>query len=86
RGFLDEKGIRFMEVPGAGWVDNPFLIETLCQADTIVYKEQPYYHYREDLPGSSSVLRKARLSFDRWNQMMDIIERLGVTDDGILKA
>ena len=86
RGFLDEKGIRFMEVPGAGWVDNPFLIETLCQADTIVYKEQPYYHYREDLPGSSSVLRKARLSFDRWNQMLDIIERLGVTDDGILKA
>lgn len=86
RGFLDEKGIRFMEVPGAGWVDNPFLIETLCQAETIVYKEQPYYHYREDLPGSSSVLRRARLSFDRWNQMMDIIERLGVTDDGILKA
>ena len=86
RGFLDEKGIRFMEAPGAGWVDNPFLIETLCQADTIVYKEQPYYHYREDLPGSSSVLRKARLSFDRWNQMMDIIERLGITDDGILKA
>lgn len=86
RGFLDEKQIRFMEVPGAGWVDNPFLIETLCQADTIVYKEQPYYYYREDLPGSSSVLRRARLSFDRWNQMLDIIERLGVTDDGILKA
>ena len=86
REFLDEFGIRFMEVPGAGWVDNPFLIETLCQARTIVYKEQPYYCYREDLPGSSSVLRKARLSFDRWHQMMDIIERLGITDDGILKA
>ena len=86
RGFLDEHGIRFMEVPGAGWVDNPFLIETLCQAKTIVYKEQPYYCYREDLPGSSSVLKKARLCFDRWNDMADIIERLGVTDDAILKA
>lgn len=86
KGFLEEKGIRFMEVPGAGWVDNPFLIETLCQADTIVYKEQPYYCYREDLPGSSSVLRKARLAFDRWNQMADIIERLDVTDDEVLKA
>lgn len=86
KGFLEEKGIRFMEVPGAGWVDNPFLIETLCQADSIVYKEKPYYCYREDLPGSSSVLRRARLSFDRWNQMADILERLNVTDDGILKA
>lgn len=84
--FLTEHGIRFKEVPGAGWVDNPFLIETLCQAETIVYKEQPYYHYREDLPGSSSVLKSAALSFERWNDMADIIERLGVTDDGILKA
>ena len=86
KGFLDEKGIRFKEVPGAGWVDNPFLIQTLCQAKTIVYKEQPYYHYREDLPGSSSVLKKARLCFDRWNDMADIIDELGITDDGILKA
>lgn len=86
KAFLEEKGIRFMEVPGAGWVDNPFLIETLCQASSIVYKEQPYYHYREDLPGSSSVLKKARLCFDRWNDMADILERLNVTDDEILKA
>ena len=86
KGFLDEKGIRFKEVPGAGWVDNPFLIQTLCQAKTIVYKEQPYYHYREDLPGSSSALKKARLCFDRWNDMADIIDELGITDDGILKA
>ena len=86
KGFLEECGIRFMEVPGAGWVDNPFLIETMCQAKSIVYKEQPYYCYREDLPGSSSVLKKARLCFDRWNDMADVIERLGVTDDGILQA
>lgn len=86
KGFLEEHDIHFMEVPGAGWVDNPFLIETLCQAETIVYHEQPYYHYREDLPGSSSVLKSAALSFERWNNMADIIERLGVTDDGILKA
>lgn len=86
RDFLEDKGITFMEVPGAGWVDNPFLIETLCQAETIVYKEQPYYCYREDLPGSSSVLKRARLCFDRWHQMKDILERLDVTDDGVLQA
>ena len=84
--FLSEKNIRFKEIPGAGWADNPFLVETLCQASAIAYLDRAYYYYREDLPGSSSVLRKARLSFDRWNQMLDIIERLGITDDGILKA
>ena len=35
--WLDEKRIRFMEIPGAGWADNPFLIETLCQTQSIAY-------------------------------------------------
>ncbi|WP_455026336.1 glycosyltransferase family 2 protein [Olsenella uli] len=84
KGFLDERGILFKEVPGAGWVDNPFLIEACVQASSIVYTDQAYYCYREDLPGSSSVLRTAGLSFERWNDMADVIERCGVTDAGIL--
>jgi glycosyltransferase involved in cell wall biosynthesis len=84
REFLDEKNIRFKEVPGAGWVDNPFLFETLCQADTIVYTDKPYYRYREDLPGSSSVLRYGLLPFERWNDMADVVDRLGIQDEGIL--
>lgn len=86
REFLNEKGIRFMEVPGAGWVDNPFLIETCVQAESIVYYDTPFYCYREDLPGSSSMLRNKELPFTRWNNMADIMERLGVTDDGILQS
>ena len=81
--FLDENGIRFMEVPGAGWVDNPFLIETLCQAKAIVYKEQPYYNYREDLPTSSSARRTTTLPVERWHNMADVLDRLGVDDPGI---
>ena len=83
RGFLNENGIRFKEVPGAGWVDNPFLIETLCQAKTIVYKEQPYYNYREDLPTSSSMKRTTTLPVERWHDMCDVMDRLGVDDPGI---
>ena len=86
RAFLEEKGIRFMEVPGAGWVDNPFLVETLCQASSIVYLNTPYYCYREDLPGSSSMLRSTLLGFERWHQMLDIIERLGIDDPRVLAA
>lgn len=86
KGFLEENDITFMEVPGAGWVDNPFLIQTCVLAKAIVYIDEPFYCYREDLPGSSSVLRKAGLSFERWNNMADLIERYGVTDRGILES
>lgn len=86
RDFLDDKSIRFKEVPGAGWVDNPFLFETCVQAESIVYIDEPFYCYREDLPTSSSVLLKEQLPFERWNDMCDVCERLGVTDPGILGA
>lgn len=86
RDFLIEKEIRFMEVPGAGWVDNPFLIDTCVQAESIVYYDEAYYCYREDLPGSSSAMRNLELPFERWHNMADELERLGVTDDGILQA
>lgn len=86
RAFLEEKGIRFMEAKGGGWVDNPFLVETLCQARSICYLDEEFYCYREDLPGSSSMLRATNLAFERWNDMTDVLDRLGEDDLGVRKA
>lgn len=89
RGFLEERGIRFPEYPGAGWADNPFLIETMCQAEAIVYLDKAYYNYRSDLPGSTKNHKTADAvtrPFERWIDMMGIIERLDITDERILKA
>lgn len=86
RGFLADRGIRFMEVPGAGWVDNPFLIETLAQAGSIVYTDESFYCYREDLPGSSTAQQPSSLAFRRWEDMADVLDRLGVRDAGIRSA
>ncbi len=86
RAFLEARGIRFKEVPGAGWVDNPFMVETLAQASSIVYTDEPYYHYREDLPGSSSVTLSWETQFERWMDMMDVLDRLGVDDPQIRQA
>ncbi len=89
RGFLEERKIRFPEYPGAGWADNPFLIETMCQAQAIVYLDTPYYNYRCDLPGSTKNHKTADAvtrPFDRWVDMMGVLDRLGVTDERILKA
>lgn len=89
RRFLYERRIRFVPYPGAGWADNPFLVETLCQAKSIMYLDEAFYHYRYDLPGATYNHKKdaaVALPFDRWCDMTDILERLHVTDRGILEA
>ena len=89
RAFLEEHAIRFPEYPGAGWADNPFLIETMCQAKDIVYLDEAYYNYRSDLPGSTKNHKTAEAvtrPFDRWIDMMRVIDRLGITDERILRA
>ena len=86
--FLDKYAIRFKEIPGAGWADNPFLIETFCQAGSIVYLDEPYYCYREetDEKAASFARNNTLLPFERWNDMMDILERLEISDEATLHA
>lgn len=86
--FLDAHHIQFREFPGAGWADNPFLLETLCQTTRIAYLDQPYYCYREETPEKSESFAKKStlLPFNRWNDMMDVIEQLNITDQAILRA
>ena len=86
RDFLLGHDIRMMEEPGGGWVDNPFCVETLAQADSIVYTDDEYYCYREYMPGSSPASATAGLGVERWHDRQDVLERLGVADRGILRA
>jgi hypothetical protein len=88
RGFLNDAGIRFKPIPGAGWADNPFLVETCCQAQTIVYLDKPYYCYREETPEKSATFARTNtlIPFRRWNEQMDIIERLHVASENVLRA
>lgn len=86
--FLDDKGIRFMPIPGAGWADNPFLIETMCQAENIIWLNETYYCYRNDTKEKVRNFHQKnyKIPFARWDEMLDIIERLGITDERILMA
>ena len=88
KSFLNKHNIRFREIPGAGWADNPFLIETLCQTDRIGYFDTEYYCYREETPEKSKnfALNNTLLPLERWNDMMDELERLDITDEQILRA
>lgn len=86
--FLDANDIRFKPIPGAGWADNPFLMETMLKAQKIAYLDKPFYCYREETEEKSRAVavNNTMLPFDRWHDMMDIIEKLGVTDEVILRA
>lgn len=88
KSFLDEHVIRFHEIPGAGWADNPFLIDTLCQTDKIIYLDQPYYCYREETPEKAKAFARSNtfIPFYRWHDMCDELERIGVTDPDIWEA
>lgn len=86
--YLRERGIRFVEVPGAGWADNPFLFETLCQTDRIAYLDKPYYNYRENGLAEAMAFAKKNplVPLARWNDCMDVVERIGIADRRVLSA
>lgn len=83
KSFLDENEIRFLPIPGAGWADNPFFTETLLKARGVVYLDDAYYCYRADTLSQADVFHRNNplIPFERWNQMLDIIEECGGDSD-----
>lgn len=74
--FLQENSICFKEVPGAGWVDNPFMMETLLKAHSIVYTDNAYYCYRDSHNGSSTAnIADMKMPIDRWLEMTEIMNQ-----------
>lgn len=86
--FIRDKGIRFAEIPGAGWADNPFMAETLCKADSIVYLDKPHYCYREETPeqAEASVKRNPQIPIERWHDIQDILDALDNPPRGALRS
>lgn len=74
--FLQANQIRFKEVPGAGWVDNPFMMETLLKAQSIVYTDNAYYCYRDAHSDSSTAnIADMNMPVDRWLEMTEIMNQ-----------
>lgn len=86
--FLREHGIRFLPIPGAGWADNPFLVETMAAARSIVYLDTPFYCYREETPThfEETIRRQPTLVFDRWHDGTDVLEHHPDLDDHVVQA
>ena len=71
--FLRRNSIAYREAPGAGWVDNPFWLETMYRAKTIVLTSECLYYYRNLRKGNSSSLDDPAIPLDRLNEMIDFL-------------
>lgn len=85
RSFLEEHAIRFTEAPGSAWTDNPFLAETLLQGK-LAYLDEAFYCYRENTQDADAAYLRAHahVPLDRWNEMMDVADRLQIHDADVL--
>lgn len=74
KSFLASNSIHMPEIPGAGWADNPWMMETLLKAKSIVYVDKCLYFYRETIPGSSSIVKDPSIIYNRWFDMDKIVK------------
>lgn len=86
REWLNSNDIKMKEIPGAGWADNPWLMETMLAATSIVYIDEPLYYYREFRTGSSSNLKDPSIIYNRWFDMDEILKQRRITEPRVLEA
>ncbi len=80
--FLKQHNIVFKEEKGGGWVDNPFFFETLCNAEKVVWTDEPLYYYRKtNMNSSSNGVVNPNLPFDRMHDNLDVVEAAGFNDE-----
>lgn len=86
--FLTQNNISFKEVPGAGWVDNPFLIASHCCGARLVYTDSALYNYRENgyAEATTFAQRQPKIPLERWNDMMDVVDAHNITSNAVLDA
>lgn len=82
--FLQQHGIRMREVPGSGWTDNPFQVQTLCLAQRIVFLSQPCYHWRRVNNESADDLKDYRIPFERSDEIHRWLDEQGINHPAIL--
>ena len=86
--FLTQNNINFKEVPGAGWVDNPFHIASHCCGARLVYTDSALYNYRENgyAEAVAFAQRQPKIPLERWNDMMDVVDTRNITSNVVLNA
>ncbi len=74
REVLVEQGIRCLEPPRAGYVDNCFYVDTYVRMGKIVWLNKPFYRWRTNSVTSSSLPQNWNrpMLLERWNRNLDL--------------
>lgn len=83
RDFINDKQIRMVEAPGAGWVDNPFFFESLYKAGNIAWLAKPVYYYRQTNVDASSNLKDCSVPLARLKEIYDFFDKENVQNKQI---
>ena len=84
REFLNRNSIRFLEIPGAGWSDNPFQVMTMCLAKRINYTPEAYYYWRRLNENESDDLKDYTIPFKRSDEIHGWLDENNISDENIL--
>ena len=74
RKYLLKNNIRCVEEKGAGYVDNPFRIETIMSTKKFAYLNKPFYYYRLSNPDASVKHFNFKNMISRWNQIHELFD------------
>lgn len=83
KSFLRASGIRMKEIPGAGWADNPFLYETLCQARKIAFVDRSVYFYRSPFEDPIIACSNWQVPHGRLMEIFAWYHAKGIDDAGL---
>ena len=73
KSYLKEKNIRLLEAKGAGYVDNHFRLQTLCQTNKIAWYNEAFNYYRLTNENASTVLYNVSVFIKRWEDVHKFI-------------
>ena len=84
RDFLQQNGIRMQELPGSGWTDNLFQVQTLSLAKRITYLREPYYYWRRVNEEAADDLADYRIPFERSDEIHRWLQETGSSTPAVL--
>ena len=84
RDFILKNNIKFKEVPGAGWTDNPFQLQAFCLAERIFYTPKAYYYWRIQNVNPSDEIKDVSIPLDRCLEMNQWLKENLISNTGIL--
>ena len=74
RNYLEEKKIKCVEAKGAGYVDNLFRLQTLCQTKKIAWLDKPFNYYRLSNPNASQANYNLAAFVQRWKEVHEFFK------------